>query len=163
MSGGCPIRSNNRGVAVWHDEVWGFCNKLYRSKLILKQMSHNRSLPNTIFQSCLKFAGVISLLCMQNYITIDMMLWNGKISALLALCAGNSPVTGEFLAQRPVTPSFDVSLVCIWTNGSVNNRDAGDLRRYRAHYDVTITSIPTLKYPLVLNLLPSVFSLVFNI
>ena len=29
-------------------------------------------------------------------------------SALLALCAGNSPVTGEFPAQRPVTRGFDV-------------------------------------------------------
>ena len=29
-------------------------------------------------------------------------------SALLAICAGNSPVAGEFLAQRPVTRSFDV-------------------------------------------------------
>ena len=29
-------------------------------------------------------------------------------SALLALCAGNSPVTGEFPSQRPVTRSFDV-------------------------------------------------------
>ena len=29
-------------------------------------------------------------------------------SALLALCAGNSPVTGEFPAQRPVTRNFDV-------------------------------------------------------
>ena len=29
-------------------------------------------------------------------------------SALLALCAGNSPVTGEFPSQRPVTQSFDV-------------------------------------------------------
>ena len=29
--------------------------------------------------------------------------------ALLAICAGNSPVTGEFPAQRPVTRSFDVS------------------------------------------------------
>ena len=29
-------------------------------------------------------------------------------SVLLALCAGNSPVTGEFPAQRPVTRSFDV-------------------------------------------------------
>ena len=29
-------------------------------------------------------------------------------SALLALSAGNSPVTGEFPAQRPVTRSFDV-------------------------------------------------------
>ena len=33
---------------------------------------------------------------------------NGNISALLAICAGNSPVTGEFPAQRPVTRSFDV-------------------------------------------------------
>ena len=29
-------------------------------------------------------------------------------SALLAICAGNSPVTGEFPAQRPVTRSFHV-------------------------------------------------------
>ena len=32
---------------------------------------------------------------------------NENISALLALCAGNSPVTGEFPSQRPVTRSFD--------------------------------------------------------
>ena len=30
-------------------------------------------------------------------------------SALLAKCAGNSPVPGEFPTQRPVTRSFDVS------------------------------------------------------
>ena len=29
-------------------------------------------------------------------------------SALLTLCMGNSPVTGEFPSQRPVTRSFDV-------------------------------------------------------
>ena len=29
-------------------------------------------------------------------------------SVLLAICAGNSPVTGEFPAQRPVTQSFNV-------------------------------------------------------
>ena len=29
-------------------------------------------------------------------------------SALLAVFAGNSPVTGEFSAQRPVTRNFDV-------------------------------------------------------
>ena len=30
------------------------------------------------------------------------------LSALLVLCAGNSPVTGEFPSQRPVTRSFGV-------------------------------------------------------
>ena len=29
-------------------------------------------------------------------------------SVLLAICAGNSPSTGEFPAQRPVTRNFDV-------------------------------------------------------
>ena len=29
-------------------------------------------------------------------------------SALLVICAGNSPVTGEFPTQRPVTRSYDV-------------------------------------------------------
>ena len=28
--------------------------------------------------------------------------------ALQAICAGNSPLTGEFPAQRPVTRNFDV-------------------------------------------------------
>ena len=60
------------------------------------------------------------------------------ISALLALCVGNSPVTGAFPSQRPVTRNFGVSLICAWTNGWVNNHDACDLRRHRAHYDVTV-------------------------
>ena len=37
----------------------------------------------------------------------DVMKWT-HFSALLAICAENSPVTGEFPAQRPVTRSFDV-------------------------------------------------------
>ena len=50
-------------------------------------------------------------------------------STLLAICVGNSLVPGEFPAQRPVTWSFDVFF---------DNRDAGDLRHYHAHYDVTV-------------------------
>ena len=38
---------------------------------------------------------------------IMMTSSNGNFFALLDLCAGNSPVTGEFPAQRPVTRSFD--------------------------------------------------------
>ena len=54
-------------------------------------------------------------------------------SALLALCVGNSPVTGEFLSQMPVTRSFDVSFDLRLNKGWVNSREAGDLRRYHAH------------------------------
>ena len=52
-------------------------------------------------------------------------------STLLAICAGNSPVPGEFPIQRPVTRSFDVYFDLGRKNGWVNNREAGDLRRYR--------------------------------
>ena len=30
------------------------------------------------------------------------------------------------------------SSICAWTNGWVNNQNAGDLRRHHAHYDVTL-------------------------
>ena len=64
---------------------------------------------------------------------------NGTFSALLALCAGNSPVTGKFPAQRPVTRSLDVFFdLRLIKNSWVNNCEAGDLRRGRAHYDVIV-------------------------
>ena len=59
-------------------------------------------------------------------------------SALLAICTGNSPVTGEFPAQMPVTWNFDAFFNLRLNNGWVNNREAGDLRRHRTHYDVTV-------------------------
>ena len=37
-----------------------------------------------------------------------MTLSNGNVSALLALCEGNSPVTEEFPSHRPVARNFDV-------------------------------------------------------
>ena len=58
------------------------------------------------------------------------------ISALLVLCVGKSPITGEFLSQGPVTWSFDV--VSLYAS---EKRDAGDFRRHRAHYDVTVMII----------------------
>ena len=45
-------------------------------------------------------------------------------SALLALCAGNSPVTGEFLAQKPVTRGFDV-FFHLYLNKRLNKQSWG--------------------------------------
>ena len=45
------------------------------------------------------------------YILRSWSWWRHQMetfSALLAICAGNSPVPGEFPTQRPVTRSFDV-------------------------------------------------------
>ena len=58
--------------------------------------------------------------------------------ALLARCAGNSPVTGDFPAQKPVTRSFDIFFDLRLIHGWVNNREAGDLGRHRPHYAVIV-------------------------
>ena len=71
-------------------------------------------------------------------------------SASLAICAGNSPVPGEFLAQRPVTRNFDVFFDLRPNNSWENNDEVADLRRHRAHYDVIVMSsaIPVYVWPL---------------
>ena len=59
-------------------------------------------------------------------------------SMSLAFCAGNSPVTGEFPAQKASNMELWSFSICAWINGWVNSPEAGDLRRHRAHYDVTV-------------------------
>ena len=48
----------------------------------------------------------------------------------------NSPHKGQWLG------ALKLSLICAWTNGWINNLCAGDLRRHRAHYDVTAMAGP---------------------
>ena len=60
-------------------------------------------------------------------------------SALLTICAGNSPVPGEFPVHKcQWHGALMFSLICVWINSWVINREAGDLRRYRAHYGVIV-------------------------
>ena len=59
-------------------------------------------------------------------------------SALLALCAENSPVPVNSPLKGQWRGALMFSLICIWINDRVNNREAGDLRRHRGHYDVTV-------------------------
>ena len=44
----------------------------------------------------------------------------------------NSPHKGQWRG------ALMFSLICAWINGWVNNREAGDLRCHRAHYDVSV-------------------------
>ena len=47
-----------------------------------------------------------------------------------------SPVNSPHKGQWRRTLMF--SLISVWINGWVNNREAGDLTRHRGHYDVTV-------------------------
>ena len=44
----------------------------------------------------------------------------------------NSPHKGQWRG------ALMFSLICVWINGWVNKREAGDLKRYRGHYDVMV-------------------------
>ena len=84
-------------------------------------------------------------------------------SALLAICEGKPQVTGGFLLQRLVARSFDVFFVLRLNNGWANKRDAGDLRRHRAHCDVTVMSYICDLYPyFILNFLVTMTEIVMR-
>ena len=80
---------------------------------------------------------------------VFMIWWRHQIeifSALLAICTGNSPVIGEFPAQRPMASALMFSLICVWNNKWLHNWDADDLRHHDALYDVTVMIFQILRH-----------------
>ena len=69
---------------------------------------------------------------------IMMKSSNGNIFRVTGPLCGEFTGPGEFPTQRPVTRSFDFFFDLRLNNGWVNNREAGDLRRHRGHYDVNV-------------------------
>ena len=57
---------------------------------------------------------------------------NGNIYRVTGL------LCGEFTGPGQWRGALMFSLVCTWINDWVNNREAGDLRRHRGHYDVIV-------------------------
>ena len=98
---------------------------------------------NKIFEKLLcewlvKFLEANKILFEYQYGFCMMTSSNGNISALLALCAGNSPVPVNSPHKGQWRGALMFPLICVWINNWVNNREAGDLRRHRGHYDVSV-------------------------
>ena len=80
-------------------------------------------------------------------------LWNQLLTMMTSSNGNIFRVTGhlcgEFTGLRwlPSTKASDAKCqICVWINGWVNNREAGDLRRYRTHYYVTVmNTLPEAK------------------
>ena len=53
-----------------------------------------------------------------------------------------SPVNSPYTSQWRGALMF--SLIYAWINGWVNDRETGDLRRHRVHYDVNAVFVPTV-------------------
>ena len=67
---------------------------------------------------------------------IMMTSSNGNIFRVTGhLC---EELTGDRWIPRTKASDAELSLICARINAWVNNDEAGDLRRHRAHYDVTV-------------------------
>ena len=93
------------------------------------------------------------------------IFWNGKIIDVIApptatpwlrhqmetFSWATSPLCGEFtaLVNSPHKGQWRGALMCsliyVWINDWVKNREAGDLRRQRGHYDVSVMTAPGLQ------------------
>ena len=111
------MASNAENVSIWwrhhvlrrlaypsrHMDLWQMCGR------------HPSEISLILIQRC-KWSTRIKSISLRMSITftgckLTISWWRHQMetsSALLAICAGNSPVSGEFPAQRPVTRSFDV-------------------------------------------------------
>ena len=103
--------------------------------------------PRPISNSIFEFAFCIIKLISKHHIidpTLHMMTSSsGNFFCVTGHLCGES--TGPL--WNPLTKASDVelwffSLICARINGWVNNRETGDLRRHRAHYDVTVMRSP---------------------
>ena len=117
---------------------------IYSISVLIRNTYLLIALLNTTFTRVLIYMYVIVsplfMLCTYSFI-YQMKIF----SALLALCEGNPPVTDVYHRSPMDAPNkgqwhgaLMFSLICACANGWANNRGAGDLRRHRAHDDVTV-------------------------
>ena len=95
---------------------------LYNTAMIIQNISHYELTKGTPYHALWANCRVSIVSCISRtkilwynetglYKLFGMTWWHHQMesfSVLLAICAGNSPVTGEFPSQRPVTRNFDV-------------------------------------------------------
>ena len=82
-----------------------------------------------------------------HFIAYVLILWsmmtssNGNIFRVTVPLCGEFTGPGEFPTQRPVTRSFDVFFDLRLNKRLSKQREAGNLRRHRGHYDVSVMTI----------------------
>ena len=83
-------------------------------------------------RSVSKLMMITKFSCECRNIQLMMTSSNGNIFGVTGHLCGNSPHKGQWRG------ALVFSLICAWINGWVNNREAGDLRCHRGHYDVNV-------------------------
>ena len=130
------IYIHRKSTLILHENNNRFRNTIYiiYHKLYIRQANtHNNSFNHTK--------------CWQNVVLLhdDVIKWK-HFPRYWPFVRGihRSPVNSPHKGQWRGALMF--SLICICINGWVNNHEAGDLRRDRAHYDVSVMSHCILWY-----------------
>ena len=130
----------SRPLAVHFTKVFPLLNKLEvnsvlsSSWLLTKYWPHNCAYNTTVLLSCkILLRSDHSL----NYKHDDIIKWK-HFPRYWPFVWGihRSPVNSPYKGKWRGALMF--SLICVWINGWVNNGEAGDLKRYHTHYDVTV-------------------------
>ena len=98
------FEGNAQGIYVWYEFENSLITLISICCILLKHVNASQ-----VMTDCFYIASSASENSTHQF--CSNVWWRHQMetfSALLAICAGKSPVTGEFPAQRPVTRSFDV-------------------------------------------------------
>ena len=140
--------------------MWHFCidELLYKAKSILKSQKYFLA---WILETCIQFVtcvffygdvptGAIHIVQVNSLALLRPQAWwrhqMETFSASLALCAVNSPVPVNSPHKGQWRGALMFSLIYVWINDWVNNRDAGEFRRHRGHYDVIVMNDLSLDF-----------------
>ena len=141
-----------QGLNQWETilHMWRRLSFSHRLRLdqaeIAYRNSHSLSLKNVLYTFSIRQYVKIETNTIFHHIALIFKFswWRHQMetfSALLALCAGNSPVPVISPHKGQWRGALMFSLIYAWINDWVNNREAGDLRRQRGHCDVIVMCI----------------------
>ena len=137
--GNIPFWYSSKNIWIYHPHphVWIFEVSLRKSKNpLMSSISGVDIFRNSYTQETTECSEVMSP-------DVSISWWRHQMetfSALLAICAGNSPVPVNSPHKGQWRGALMFTLICARIYSWVNNSEAGEMRRYRAHYDVIVMS-----------------------
>ena len=111
---------------------WWICHIISISRLHVVHIEPHHAVSSFAKWGCFRVINSLWFWLIQD----DVIKW--IFSASLALCEGNPPAPVEFHYKGQWRRILMFTLICARTNDLANNRNAGELRRHRAHHDVTV-------------------------
>ena len=134
-----PHKGRWRGALMFH---WSAPEQLSKNRDAGDWLRRHRAPYDvTVMMNVFPLWSLLRLRASANWITIDISWWRHQMeifSTSLAICAGNSPIPVNSPHKGQWRGALMFSFICARINGWLNNHEAGDLRRYRAHHDATV-------------------------